>query len=87
MKELDGVRYFSLSCCANTGFDGYYDFVKFALDHDPNLRAIVLYITFNNLPQQRLLGGDAKLGAAKIHEAFVGPWSIVSLPSLALRPA
>lgn len=87
MKELDGVRYFSLSCCANTGYDGYYDFVKFALGHDPNLRAIVLYITFNNLPQQKLLGGDAKLGAAKIHEAFVGPWSIVSLPSLALRPA
>jgi hypothetical protein len=86
MKELDGVRYFSLSCCANTGFDGYYDFAKFAIDHDPNLRAIVLYLTFNNLPQQRLIGGDAKLGAAKIHEAYVGPWSIVELPSLALRP-
>jgi hypothetical protein len=85
MKEVDGVRYFNLSCCANTGYDGYYDFVKFALEHDPELRAVVLYITFNNLPQLRLIGGDAKLGAAKIHEAYVGPWSIVALPSIALR--
>ena len=85
MKEVDGIRYFNLSCCANTGYDGYYDFVKFALEHDPKLRAVVLYITFNNLPQLRLIGGDAKLGAAKIHEAYVGPWSIVALPSIALR--
>jgi hypothetical protein len=86
-KEVGNVRYFNLSCCANTGFDGYYDVAKFALNHDPKLRAIVLYITFNNLPRPALIGGDAQLGAAKIHEAYVGPWSIIALPSIALRPA
>ena len=85
MKEVGDIRYFNLSCCANTGYDGYYDFVKFALDHDPKLRAIVLYVTFNNSPSTGLMAGDAKLGAAKIHEAYVGPWSIVALPSIALR--
>jgi hypothetical protein len=85
-REVEGIRYFNLSCCANTGFDGYYDFVRFALSHDPNLKAVVLYLTFNNLPQPRLLRGDSKLGDAKIHEAYAGPWSILAFPSLALRP-
>ena len=85
MKEVGDIRYFNLSCCANTGYDGYHDLMKFALDHDPRLRAIVLYVTFNNLPPPRLMGGDPKLGATKIHEAYLGPWSVVALPSIALR--
>jgi hypothetical protein len=84
--ELSGMRYFNLSTVANTGFDGYYDFVRFALLHNPKLQAIVLYMSLNFLPKPGMIGGDVQLGAAKIHEAYVGPWSLFALPSMALRP-
>src|SRR6185295_6834867 len=86
MEYLDGLSYLNLSCCANTGFDGYYDIAKFALDHSPNIRAVVLYLTRNNLPQQSRMGGDQELGSTKIHDSFAGPWAFIKLPSLALRP-
>ena len=85
-SELGGLKYFNLSTVANTGFDGYYDFAKFVLEHNPDLQAIVLYISPKFLPKPGMIGGDVQLGAAKIHEAYVGPWSIFALPSMALRP-
>lgn len=84
--EIGNLRYLNLSTVANTGFDGYYDFAKFALQHNPNLQAIVLYLSTRFLPKPGMIGGDAQLGAAKIHEAYVGPWSIMAFPSIALRP-
>ena len=84
--EIGDIRYFNLSTVANTGFDGYYDFLQFALDHNPKVRAIVLYLSLRFLPKPGMIGGDAQLGAAKIHEAYVGPWSIIAFPSIALRP-
>ena len=87
MEDIPNLRYFNLSAVANTGFDGYYDFAKFSLEHNPKLQAILLYITFNHLPEPATIGGDkAGLGAAKIHDAYVGPWSFIALPSFALRP-
>lgn len=85
-SELGGLKYFNLSTVANTGFDGYYDFAKFALENNPDLQAIVLYMSLKFLPKPGMIGGDVQLGAAKIHEAYVGPWSIIALPSMALRP-
>src|SRR5260370_38195148 len=84
--EIGDIRYFNLSTVANTGFDGYYDFLQFALDHNPKVRAIVLYLSLRFLPKPGMIGGYAQLGAAKIHEAYVGPWSIIAFPPSALRP-
>jgi hypothetical protein len=87
MEDIPNLSYFSMNNVANTGFDGYYDFAKFALAHNPRLKAIVLYITLNNVPNNYIVGGDAGgLGAEKIHEAYVGPWSFIALPSFVLRP-
>jgi hypothetical protein len=86
MEHLDGLSYLNLGCCANTGFNGYNDIAKLALEHAPNLRAVVLYLEFNNLPVRRWAAADQEMGATKIHDAFVGPWAFIKLPSMGLRP-
>ena len=48
-KYVPGLRYENLSCCANTGFDGYYTIAQFMLRHAPSIKAVVLYITWNNI--------------------------------------
>src|SRR5713101_3574688 len=41
-KYVPGLRYENLSCCANTGFDGYYTITEFMLRHAPSIKAVVL---------------------------------------------
>jgi hypothetical protein len=86
MRYLGGLRYVNLSCCANTGYDGYYDIAKFAFDRTPHPKAIVLYMSFNNIPHKDSLQTNGILGTAKIHDAFSGPWSALDVPSETLRP-
>jgi hypothetical protein len=87
-KFVGGKKYVNLSCCANTGFDGYYDIAKFVLDRNSKAKTLVLYITPNHLPSINLQRGDELVGgAARIHESFVSPWASLSPPSQSLRPA
>ena len=84
MKEVDGIRYFNLSCCANTGYDGY-KLREFALEHDPKLRAVVL---LHNLQQPASTEIDRRGCQARCRQ---DPRSICrtvvdrTLPSIALR--
>jgi hypothetical protein len=40
-----GVTYLNMSCCANLGYNVYYNILDFMLTHNPSVRYAVLYIT------------------------------------------
>jgi hypothetical protein len=66
-EYLDGLKYENLSCCANTRFDGYYTIADFMLRNTPSIKAVVLYIAWNNTPkdpatiQTAVVGGDDRI--------------------------
>jgi hypothetical protein len=85
-QYLGGLKYENLSCCANTGFDGYYSIAEFVLRHVPTVKAVVLYISLNNTPHDpskamsELVGGEDRLRGA------FGPLSTLTTPAtLSLR--
>jgi hypothetical protein len=80
------LKYENVSCCANTGFDGYYTIAEFMLRHVPTIKAVVLYISLNNAPRDpetvisNVVGGEDRLRSA------FGPLSGLTSPAtLALR--
>jgi hypothetical protein len=86
MRYLGGMKYLNLSCCANTGYDGYYAIADFMLRRNPGIKALVLYISLNAMPHARLVGGDrATGGAERIRGSFTDLWAYLSPPSMALR--
>ena len=85
-RYLGGLKYENISCCANTGFDGYYSITEFMLRHVPTVKAVVLYISLNNTPldpnkvMSDLVGGEDRLRTA------FGPLSTLTTPgTLSLR--
>ncbi|MBV8566958.1 MAG: hypothetical protein JO273_16005 [Methylobacteriaceae bacterium] len=84
---LGGMTYANLGCCGNTGFSGYYHIAKSVVANDHKLKAIVLYVSLNNLPREELVLGDKSIGGGdRIYSSFAAPWAVLSPPSLALRP-
>lgn len=47
-KFIPGLTYENLSCCANMGYDGYYTIAEFMLRHVSSIKAVVLYLSWNN---------------------------------------
>jgi hypothetical protein len=86
-QYLGGLKYENLSCCANTGFDGYYSIVDFMLRHTPSIKAVVLYISLNNTPKSPAsVQADTIGGQDRVRNAF-GPLAPVMSPAtLAARP-
>jgi len=85
-QYLAGMRYANLSCCANTGFDGYYTIADFLLRNVPTIKAVVLYLSLNN-PPRNLDGLNAGIvgGEDRLRSAF-GPMAALTSPAmLALR--
>lgn len=85
-KYVPGLRYENLSCCANTGFDGYYNIAQFMLRHALSIKAVVLYITWNNIaldPAQ--MGPEVVGGPDRLRNAFGQFSSLTSPPTLAAR--
>ena len=87
-QYLSGLRYANLSCCANTGFDGYASIAEFMLHHVPTIRAVVLYISLNNPPHDPAsLSSDVIGGEDRLRSAF-GPLAPLTSPGmLSLRHA
>jgi hypothetical protein len=85
-QYLGGLRYENLSCCANTGFDGYYTLIDFMLRHAPSIKAVVFYVSLNNTPRDpATISTESVGGEERLRNAF-GPLSaVVSPPTLALR--
>jgi hypothetical protein len=90
-QYLGGLKYLNLGSIANAGVDGHYAIADFMFRRNPGIKALVLYVSLNHLPNGRdaaLFGGDAATGGAqRIESAFTAPWSYLNPPSMALRRA
>jgi hypothetical protein len=85
-QYLGGLRYENISCCANTGFDGYYSIVEFMLRHVPTIKAVVLYMSLNNTPHDPSGLETALVGGADRLRSAFGPLSTLTTPgTLSLR--
>ena len=79
-QYLDGLKYENLSCCANTRFDGYYTIADFVLRNTPSIKAVVLYIAWNNTPGDPTTIETAAVGGEdRIRNAF-GPLAPFTSP-------
>lgn len=90
----EGMTYLNLSCCANLGFNGYYNVFRFMADRNSGLRYFVLHITPYTMPRPELwnndgaaLWGDSniKVFGDAIYREFVSPQRYLYPPSLAFR--
>jgi hypothetical protein len=84
MSYLGGLKYVNLSCCANTGYRGYYGIADFMLRRNPGIKAVVLYVSLNNLPRKDLIRGDHQMGES-IQNSLTTPFAHVAPPTIALR--
>ena len=84
MRHLGGLKYVNLSCCAALGYDGYYGIADFMLRRNPGIKAVVLYVSLNNLPRADLIKGQHQLGEF-IQNSLTTPFSYLSPPTVALR--
>jgi hypothetical protein len=80
-QYLGGLKYENLSCCANTSFDGYYTIADFMLRNTSSVKAVVLYIAWNNTPRDPTTVETAVVGGDdRIRNAF-GPLAPFMSPS------
>ncbi len=89
-----GVSYLNLSCCANLGFNGYYNVFHLMAERNKGLRYFVLHITPYTLPRPELWNDDGaalwgdpaiKVFGDAIYTEFMGPRHFLYPPSLAFR--
>jgi len=89
-----GMTYLNMSCCANLGYNGYYNILDFMLIHNPSIRYAVLHITPYTMPRPELWNSDGaalwgapdvKVFGGAVYEEYLSAWRIFHLPSLALR--
>ena len=95
MKYLpDGATYLNMSCCANLGYNGYYNILDFMAEHNPSIRYMVLHITPYTMPSPELWesdgaalwgSSDVKVFGDAVRQEFLSPWRLFHLPSLAYR--
>jgi hypothetical protein len=86
-QYLGGLRYDNLSCCANTGFDGYYALAEYMLRRTPSIKAVVLYMSLNNPPiDPARVDTEVVGGQDRIRNAFGTLAPFMSPPSLSARP-
>lgn len=84
MRYLGGLKYVNLSCCAALGYRGYYGIADFMLRRNPGIKAVVLYVSLNNLPRADLIDGQHQLGAF-IQNSLTTPFASLSPATVALR--
>ena len=84
MRYLDGLTYVNLSCCAALGYRGYYGIADFMLRRNPGIKAVVLYVSLNNLPRADLIEGQHQFGEF-IQNSLTTPFSYLSPATVALR--
>jgi hypothetical protein len=85
-QYVPNLRYANLSCCANTGYDGYYTIADFMLRHVPSIKAVVLYVAWNNTIAHPDSLNAAIVGSPDRLRNALGPMAaLASPPSLAAR--
>jgi hypothetical protein len=87
---LGGLKLVNLGSIANAGFDGFYAMADFMFRRNPNIKALVLYVSLNHLPNAStaalLIGDSVTGGAQRIAASFTSPWAYINPPSMGLRP-
>lgn len=84
MPYLGGLKYVNLSCCASTGYRGYYGIADFMLRRNPGIKAVVLYVSLNGLPRADLIRGDHQIGEY-IQDSLTTPFAHLAPATVALR--
>lgn len=95
MKHLpDGFNYLNMSCCANLGFNGYYNLLDFMAQRNDSIRYMVLHITPYTMPRPELWDADGaniwgvpelNVFGSAVHDEFLSIKRIFHIPSLAYR--
>lgn len=90
----DGHSYLNMSCCANLGFNGYYNLLEFMAQRNDSVRYMLLHITPYTMPRPELWDADGAnlwgtpeltvFGNA-VREEFMSVKRIFHIPSLAFR--
>jgi hypothetical protein len=85
-QYLGGLKYENLSCCANTGFEGYYAITEFMLRHALSIKAVVLYTSLNNAARDPAnLDAISVGGPERLRSAFGTLAPLTTPPTLAAR--
>jgi hypothetical protein len=84
MSYLGGLKYLNLSCCANTGYRGYYGIADFMLRRNSGIKAVVLYVNLINLPRADLIHGEHEMGDY-IQNSLTSPFAYLAPASIAFR--
>jgi hypothetical protein len=84
MRYLGGLKYFNLSCCGGIGFETYYAMIEFMLKKNPNIKAVVVYISLRDLPRADSVRDHYQFGDF-ITNSLTTPFAYLSPPTVALR--
>jgi hypothetical protein len=95
MQHLpNGAEYINLSCCANAGFNGYYNILDFMARRNSSIRYMVLHITPYTMPRPELWerdganlwgGAGLEVFGDAVKEEFLSWKRFFHVPSLSLR--
>ncbi|MGM4885321.1 hypothetical protein AB8A20_08085 [Tardiphaga sp. 604_B6_N1_1] len=89
-----GASYLNMSCCANLGYNGYYNVLDLMAEKNPSIKYMVLHITPYTMPRPELWDSDGanlwgtpdlKVFGEAIYTEFLGFWQSWYLPSMAFR--
>jgi hypothetical protein len=95
MRHLpNGAEYLNMSCCANAGFNGYYNILDFMARRNSSIRYMVLHITPYTMPRPELWerdganlwgGAGLQVFGDAVKEEFLSWKRFFHIPSLSLR--
>jgi hypothetical protein len=95
MRHLQaGVTYLNMSCCANLGYQGYYNILQFMAERNPTIKYMVLHVTPWTMPTSEMWDSDGaalwgtpdlKVFGGAFYEEFQSVWRNLHVPSMAFR--
>ena len=95
MKHLPaGSTYLNMSCCANLGFNGYYNILELMAKRNHSIKYMVLHFTPYTMPRPEMWdsdgaalwgGSEIKVFGDAIRHEFLSAWRALQMPSLAYR--
>lgn len=66
--RIDGYSYYNLSCCRNTGYTGYRYLAQIAIEKNPEVKAVLLYLSPFSMPTKYGPFTDTKLSESIYNE-------------------
>jgi hypothetical protein len=82
---LGGLSYVNLSCCANMGFDSYYDVARYMFRNSTRIKYLLLYMNIMNMPQRGMMTKSALVNPSMVGSAVTEVGAYLNPPSLSFR--